>query len=114
MKKGDIVKAIDTEKHPHPIVFLEENNDGSFHACCISHEKEKGNIKMEKEHFCKVDENNVPYPIQYDDSYLIYKKLEKEYNWITSQAVKGRLTEDGIKYVESKIPKKAVRHPKPI
>jgi len=114
MEKGDIVEARDKDRHPHYIVFLEELNNSSFSACCISHENKKGNIKMEEEHFCNVDENNVPYPIQYDDSYLIYKKLKKNYYWLISENVIGRLTEEGIKYVESKIPQKAVRHAKPI
>jgi|GEM_PF-4829938 len=69
---------------------------------------------MKEEHFCKVDVNNNPYSILYDNSYLIHERLSKEYNWITNETVKGKLTEKGIKYVESKIPKEAVSHPKPI
>ena len=61
---------------------------------------------MKEEHFYKIDANDNPY--------LIHKRLSKEDNWITNETVKGKLTEEGIKYVESKISKKAESHLKPI
>lgn len=114
MRKGDIIWARDRVNHYHPIVFLKQESNGTFEACIISHDPEKGNIKMEKEHFCEVDENNVPYSIQYEDTYLVHRRLSKEYSWITNETVKGRLTEAGIRYVESRIPTQAESHPKPI
>ena len=114
MEKGDIIWADDRTKHPHPIVFIEQENNGGFSACIITHGQIEGNIKMEKEHFCEFDENNNPYSIQYDDSYFVSTKLAKEYNWITDKTVKGKLTEEGIKYVESEISNKAESHPNPV
>jgi hypothetical protein len=104
MKKGDIIRADDFPKHPHPIVFLKDNRDGSFDACIITHEQGKGNIKLEQEHFQTIDEKKIPFSIQYDDSYLVYKRLCKEDSWIKNETVKGKLTEEGIKFVESNIP----------
>lgn len=114
MKKGDIIWARDRGKHPHPIVFLEQEKSGTFSACIITHGQGNGNIRMEDEHFCKVDENNNPYPIQYENTYLVHQRLSKENIWITNETVKGRLTEAGIRYVESKISEESKSHPNPV
>ena len=114
MNKGDIIWADNRTDHPHPIIFLEQKSSGTFSACIITHGQISGNIKMEEEHFYKVDENNSPYSIQYDDSYFVPQRLSKEYNWITNETVKGKLTKEGVKYVESKISQKAESQPKPV
>ena len=114
MKKGDIVKAKNRGKNFHPIVFLEHENDGSFSACIITHGDVNGNVKMEEEHFSKVDDNHQAYPIQYDNSYFVCERLSKKYSWITNRTVKGKLTEEGIKFVESMIPKKSKSRPNPV
>ncbi|WP_165042734.1 hypothetical protein [Dysgonomonas sp. ZJ709] len=111
MNKGDIIWARDREKHPHPIVFLKQERNGTFSACIITHEQGNGNIRMEDEHFCKVDENNNPYSIKYENTFLVHRRLSKENSWITNETVKGRLTEVGIRYVESMIPTNTESHP---
>jgi hypothetical protein len=116
MNQGDILIANDKSKHPHPIIYIEEIDSENFYGCIISHEAGKGNVKMESEHFLDKDENDKPYPVQYDDSYLIPQNLKKEKLWITDKTVKGKLTDEGIAFVLSNIPgnKDASFHPRHI
>lgn len=102
MKKGDIFTAIDKTKHPHPIVFIEISSEGKFNACILSSKDTNGNVKMSKNHFLAKDENGKAYPIKFNNSHLVpYRFFEKEELWLSSKEPKGRLTEEGIKFVES-------------
>jgi len=116
MEQGDIVWADDKEKHPHPIIFIEKIDKHNFHGCIFSHEIGKGNVKMKPEHFEKQDENGNPYDIQYDNSYLVICRLIKLGNWITRDKPKGKLTEEGIRFILANIPTedKAILLNKPI
>ena len=101
MKKGDILIATDKRKHPHPIIFLEASSDGKFNACIISTKGTNGNVKMSENHFFKKDEYGNDYHIKFNNSHLVpYRIFEKEELWLNSREPKGKLTDDGISFVE--------------
>jgi len=98
LEKGDIVWAIDREKHFHPIVFLEVLNENEFRACILSTKPTNGNIKMEKKH---IDES---YSFKYKNTHLVSEyKFVKQNDWIQDRKPVGRLTKEGIKFIEEKI-----------
>lgn len=104
MEKGEIYIAIDKQSHPHPIVFLEWINKVTFKACIISHETRYGNIQMLQEHFLINDDNENPYKIQFENSHLItnetFRKMEF---WVSCNEVAGKLTNEGISFIEKYI-----------
>jgi len=101
MNKGDIFIATDKSKHPHPIVFLETLSEGKFKACILSTKGGHGNLKMSDTHFTKVDENRNEYTVTFKNSHLVpYRVFEKEELWLSTQEPKGRLTEEGIRFIE--------------
>ncbi|MDR0954822.1 MAG: hypothetical protein LBM20_05510 [Rikenellaceae bacterium] len=117
MEQGDILWVDDGKTNlVHPIIFIEKKDDESFYGCIISHEPEKGNVKMEPEHFRVKDEVGEPYRVQYGPSYLVFKKYIKKDLWITDETVKGKLTDEGIAFVLANTPpnEMAVFHPKPV
>jgi hypothetical protein len=81
------------------IIFIEENGKDGFLGCIISHETQKGNVKMKLEHFCIQDEEGHDYEVKYDDSYLVPHKFIKMNDWIKNVNVVGRLTKEGIKFM---------------
>jgi hypothetical protein len=101
MEKGDILIATNKKEHPHPIVFLEASSEGKFNACILSSKDTKGNIIMSKNHFVEQDENGNDYTIKFKNSHLVPGRIfEKEKLWLNSTAPKGKLTAEGIEFVE--------------
>ena len=107
MEKGDIVWATkDKDKHPHAIVFLEKINDYSFKSAILSSKKVNKNIKMHSEYICKVDNNGNEYDFKYKNTHLIsIYSFEKAYDWVKGANIVGRLTDEGIEFVENNISK---------
>jgi hypothetical protein len=116
MKKGDIFVAIDKRKHPHPIVFLGKSSDGKFNACILSTKGTNGNVKMSIGHFFTHDENGIDYEIKFNNSHLVPGRIfEKEELWLNSVDPKGKLTEEGIRFIERyAIGANPEHHPVPI
>jgi len=116
MEKGDIIWAKDTNAHFHPIVYLEEIDDKSFKACILSHKDKHNNYKMEKKHLCIVDENGNNYQFQYDNTHLVINySFIKMNEWIEKDPqIVGRLTDEGIQFVEMLIPQTPIYCPLPI
>jgi hypothetical protein len=106
-KKGDIMWAHDKVNHVHPIVFIEKINNYSFKAAILSSEATGENRLIPLEYFCKTDENGNSYsiPCNENNQYLVteYSYTKMDY-WIKSKKPEGRLTDDGISFVESYIP----------
>ncbi len=94
--------AIDMEKHPHPIIFLEKITNGVFKACIISTKKINGNKLMSTNHFEKTNSKGEEYSIQFKPSYLVVSdSFIKMDAWIDeSKGVVGKLTAEGIVFVE--------------
>lgn len=115
MRKGDIFLAENRENNPHPIVFIEQIDISSFKACIISHWPTNNNIPMAQEHFHINDENGTPYQIQFENSYLVPNvTFIKMTFWLSSEIVKGRLTDLGISFIEQYINEQPVLCPAPI
>lgn len=109
MRKGDILWAKDRKTHFHPIVFLETMDVVRFKACILSSEPTNGNILMDLSHFCVYDENNHLYIFQYKNTHLVISDtFIKMGYWVESENIVGRLTEEGIAFVESNVPKQPV------
>ena len=115
-KKGDILRAHDYKNHFHPIIFIQKINEDLFSAGILSSKPTGTNIKMSPEHFCDKDEDGKPYTIPRDrnNQYLVIEKYKKKSDWVYEQKPKGKLTKEGIHFVESHIPKDATFHPKPV
>ncbi len=114
MKQGDIVRADDRKKHIHPIIFIEEIDNESFIGCIISHEKKKQNVKMQSEHFEIQDENGDEYEIKYDDSYFVPQSFKKYRKWISQEKPVGKLTKEGIEFIQATRDKVPIHHDKHI
>jgi ribosomal small subunit protein bTHX len=102
LQKGDIVWPNAKENHPHPIVFLGKEDAYSSKAAILSSKPTGANIAMKREYFCSSSEYSFP---QTKQNYLIteYSFIKKD-EWINSRKV-GRLTDEGIKFVEANTPK---------
>ena len=115
MRKGDIFLAENRENNPHPIVFIEQIDRVCFKACILSHQPTNNNIPMIQEHFHINDENGNPYQIQFENSYLVFNEtFIKMTFWLSSEEVKGRLTDIGINFIEQYVNEQPVLCPAPI
>ncbi|MDR0955492.1 MAG: hypothetical protein LBM20_09015 [Rikenellaceae bacterium] len=119
MEQGDILHAADRRNHPHPIIYIKKKDSEHFYACIISHDAQNNDIRMKPEHFHVKNKDGKDYTVQYNikkPSYLVFKKLIKENLWIEDEAVKGKLTDEGIAFVIANTPSKemAVVHKGPI
>lgn len=117
MKKGDIFWAKDKSCHPHPIVYLSDScEQGRFSACILSTKQVLGNVKMQKEHFYEKNENGEIYSFNYNNSYLVTSAtFLKEEIWLESDLPCGRLTEEGILFIDENLGNiDSIYHPIPI
>jgi ribosomal small subunit protein bTHX len=116
LKKGDILWAHDRINHYHPIIFIKEKENDFFDAGILSTKLPGINIKMSPRYFCDEDEHGNPYtlPRNKNNQYLVIKRYEKKNDWVFGKKPEGRLTEEGIRFVESQIPPEATYHPKPV
>lgn len=111
MIKGDIVWAKDREMNPHPIVFIERIDDYRFKACILSTKPTNGNLLMRPSHF----RNDTQYSFEFRNTYLVITcTFIKMSNWIERSNVAGRLTDEGIEFVDRNIPNQQVSHNAPI
>jgi hypothetical protein len=109
MKKGDIVRANDRENHFHPIVFLENIDEVRFRACILSSKSVSGNLLMQSSHFENEDNMGNPYKFPSKNTYLITSDsfIKMDY-WIDNDNIIGRLTDEGISFVERNIPEQPI------
>lgn len=115
MRKGDIFLAMNKEDNPHPIVFIEQIDNVRFKACIISTKPTNGNIPMTQNHFHTTDEHGNQYRIQFNNSYLVPDvSFTKMTFWLSSETVMGRLTEEGIDFIENHITEQPILCPAPI
>jgi len=115
MIKGEIFWATNKRDNPHPIVFLEWIDSSRFKACILSTKSTSDNILMNENHFYESDANGNPYSIKYNNTYLIPEdSFIKMTFWLTSGNAKGRLTQEGIEFIEEQITKEPVLCSAPI
>jgi hypothetical protein len=103
MKKGDIIYA-NKENAKHPIIFLEpEKEYDLFTGVMLTSSGEfSNNISMKPEHFVEYDPSGKKYLISYKNSCFVKAKFLKSTDW-TPFKMAGKLTEEGIKFVESNV-----------
>ncbi len=115
MEKGDIFWATNKEDNPHPIVFLEWIDIVRFKACILSTKSTNNNIPMLRRHFCEYSNDGVPYPIQFSNTFLVPNdSFIKMTFWLPNEVVKGKLTTEGIDFIERHITREPVLCPAPI
>lgn len=99
---GDILKGKDTN---HPIIFLKKENTDFFYGCIITHSNSKRypiNIPMEIQHFEVSNETGQKYEIQFERTHIVKLELIKKNEWGPFK-VKGKLTSEGIQFVENQL-----------
>lgn len=103
MEKGDIIYA-NKENAKHPIIFLEpEKEYDLFTGVMLTSSGEfPNNISMKPKHFKEYDSTGKKYLISYKNSYFVKAKFLKSNEWTPFKIV-GKLTEEGIKFVESNV-----------
>ena len=74
------------------------------------------NIPMLKKHFYENDKNGIPYPIQFSNTYLVpdYSFIKMTFFWLQSEVVQGKLTMEGIDFIERYVKREPVLCPAPI
>lgn len=94
--RGDILKATHRaiKEGKHFIVYFDGYSDTDFIGGMITHSELYGNVKMEINHFEKVDANGINYNVIYDESFLVKAKLIKPNIWGPFTKV-GCLTDNG-------------------
>ena len=102
--KGDILKAFKRNKKEgyHYIVYYQGNSNDDFIGGMLTHSDTPRNVKMSECHFERLDENGKAYTIYYNNSFLVKGKFIKPREWGPFTKV-GKLTLDGIKFVENVI-----------
>lgn len=114
IKKGDIFspKVHDemSKKHDHYIVYLQPYpKDESFYiGALLTHSLINGNILLQKNHFIKSDANGNIYKIKFDNSLVANHPVYKK-NDLDALNIVGRLSEEGIAFVEKNIAAYAVQ-----
>jgi hypothetical protein len=99
-KFGDIIEGTKTR---HPIVFFSVKNKDQFYGCIITHsERYSNNFTFKKEHFLEKDENGRDYKVQYENSFYVKLKLEKQNDWGPFLKI-GALSNEGIKIIKSNV-----------
>ena len=103
MEKGDIIFGRKKSDAIHPIVYLKDSDGGYFIGAMLTTSKNfADNILMNAEHFKVSDEKGVKYELQYNNTHLVKAKLLKRNEWEPFRKI-GKLSDTGIKFVESKI-----------
>lgn len=103
MRKGDIVFGRKKSEAIHPIVYLKDFDGGHFIGAMLTTAKNfADNILMEQKHFKVNDENDRKYELQFKNTHLVKAKLLKRNDWEPFRKI-GQLSEEGIKFVESKV-----------
>jgi hypothetical protein len=104
-KKGDILigKYRGWDGARHPIVYLAGDLTKDFIGIMLTSESAyPDNVPLLKEHFKENDSNGKKHKIQFNKSCFVKVQLTKRTAW-GPFTKGGELTDDGIKYVESKI-----------
>lgn len=100
---GDILWGRRNSDAIHPIVFIEDADTEFFIGAMLTHSNRfKVNILMKPEHFERTDEEGNVYSFQFNNTYLVEKKLMKKIEWKPFSKA-GKLTELGIGFLLEKI-----------
>lgn len=105
MKKGDIYWAKNKKNHPHPIVFLEWIDTVRFKGCILSSNAVNENLLIQPSHFMKKNNMGIQFEFPSKKTYLVTSDvfIKMDY-WVDNQMIIGRLTDDGIAFIERNIP----------
>ena len=105
MKKGDIYWAKNKKDHPHPIVFLEWIDTVRFKGCILSSNAVKENLLIQPSHFMKKNNMGIQFEFPSKKTYLVTSDvfIKMDY-WVDNQMIIGRLTDDGMAFIERNIP----------
>jgi hypothetical protein len=110
---GDILKAennFNINAIPaHPIIYLGPHPDNNyFLGAMLTHSPRYSNVALQKNHLKLNDDNNNPFEITYDGSFISSDLYQKKMNWAPFTKV-GELTLEGLDFVLAhvgdKIPK---------
>lgn len=115
MEKGDIYWAKDRENHPHPIVFLESIDDVRFKGCILSSRAINANLLIQPSYFMEESNMGIKFEFPSKQTYLVTSDvfIKMDY-WIDDGKIIGRLTDDGISFVERNIPEQPLLCSAPI
>lgn len=103
MNKGDILFGRKKSDAIHPIVYLREHDKNFFIGAMLTTSNNyKDNILMAEIHFKKENSDGKKYEFYFKNTHLVNKEFIKKDEWKPFKKV-GELTDEGIKFIESKI-----------
>lgn len=107
MKKGDILFGRKNSDAIHPIVYLRYHDRNFFIGAMLTKSKHyEYNIPMKEDHFKNNDSDGRKFEFDFNNTRLVNTELIKKEEWQPFRKV-GELTDEGIKFVESKISDKS-------
>lgn len=95
MVKGDIYFGKKNLDGKHPIVFLDDIDEYSFHGLMLTHSSRSGNEKLEKDDFEWTEKG-----FDTENTHLVKRSLIKKKEWAPFTKV-GKLSELGLTKVAS-------------
>jgi len=102
MNKGDILWGRKNSDAFHPIVYLRNRDRNFFVGAMLTSKLCKDNVLMDTKHFKTADSNGKKFEFLYNNTHVVPNELIKKDEWKPFRKV-GELTDEGIKFVESKI-----------
>lgn len=101
--KGDILRGKRDSDAVHPIVYWREKDKNFFIGIMLTKSNNYlDNILMEKTHFKNENPNGEKYEFCFNNTHLVKKEFFKKDEWGPFKKV-GKLTAEGIKFIESNI-----------
>ena len=101
-KKKDIIYGRKGSDAIHPIVYLRGHDELSFIGAMLTSSHQADNIPMAASHFKETDDDGRKFELSFRNTFLVNASLIKRSDWRPFRKV-GELTDEGIKFLESKI-----------
>lgn len=103
MNKGEVFFGKNNLDGGHPIVYLRNQDKNFFIGAMLTKSSNyPNNILMAEKHFKKKNSAGGEYKFFFSNTHLVNTELVKRDEWKPFTKV-GELTDEGIKFVESKI-----------
>ena len=104
METGDIVFGANNHNGKHPMVFLSDIDEYTFHGVMLTHSPNRGNILLLPEHYSYISSK-----FDTSQTHLVTKSLIKKKEWEPFVKV-AKLSESGVEFINSTIKNQELRY----